>query len=541
MRRGDIPIVLAASLVFADATIVTLALPNVLVDLDTSVYGVAAVLAVYTAALGCTALLAPRITSRRTFERAGLGALVLFSLASLACAGAGDLAVLLVARAVQGCVGAVVLLVAGASLASPRRAARAWVWIAVLSAAVGPVAGGALTQAFSWRAIFVAQAPVPLVAAMTRRVWLDAPRPAAAGPRPPVRPIVALALVWGSLTALLFGVVLLLVVGWAMRPLSAALAVTLIPVAAFFGVLVHGQPEARVVAGCGLIGGGVGALAFLPSNGVGWLVGPECIAGFGMGLALAPLSERLLPERTQASRATNLAVRHLGVTLALVALAPVISHDLDTATERAKLRTVAVVLDAPLPPGDKLDIAPTLVSSVHSNQPLAAVRVAGRSARGSVSPTDRPLFDTLFGQVETVFVAAAADAFHRAFLVAAALAFLAVLLLSVHARRLALAAIVGGGAVVGAQALADRYAAPPTVTIANPCRTRKVPHTGGVGGAVQVVALRALDAVACRSGASREELVLALVDKQAAERFRRRHGFDPKGVRALLRLFSGLR
>ena len=50
MRRGDISIVLVAALVFADATIVTLALPNLLVDLHTTVYGVAAVLGVYTAA-----------------------------------------------------------------------------------------------------------------------------------------------------------------------------------------------------------------------------------------------------------------------------------------------------------------------------------------------------------------------------------------------------------------------------------------------------------------------------------------------------------
>ena len=49
------------------------------------------------------------------------------------------------------------------------------------------------------------------------------------------QPILVLGLVSGALTALLFGVVLLLVVGWAMRPLSAALAVTLVPIAALAG------------------------------------------------------------------------------------------------------------------------------------------------------------------------------------------------------------------------------------------------------------------------------------------------------------------
>ena len=115
-----------------------------------------------------------------------------------------------------------------------------------------------------------------------------------------------LGLVSGALTALLFGVVLLLVVGWAMRPLSAALAVTLVPIAALAGFLVRGDARTRIVSGCALIGGGIGALAFLPTNNVAWLVVPECVAGLGMGLALTPLIEDVLPERTAANRAVNL-------------------------------------------------------------------------------------------------------------------------------------------------------------------------------------------------------------------------------------------
>jgi MFS family permease len=535
MKRGDIPIVLAASLVFADATIVTLALPNLLVDLHTSVYGVAAVLGVYTAALGCTALVAPRLVGH---PWVGVAALVLFSLAGIVCALADRLTVLLVARAVQGFAGALVLTVAGAALAPPRRSGRVWVSIGVLSAAIGPVVGGALTQAFSWRAIFVAQAPVPLVAAVFHRTWFTAPPHTDAGQRPNARPVLVLGLLSGALTALLFGVVLLLVVGWAMRPLSAALAVTLVPVAALAGFFVRGRAEMRVAAGCALVGGGIGALAFLPSNDVGWLVVPELVAGLGMGLALTPLLEQLLPERSPENRAWNLAVRHLGITLALLALAPVVAHDLDTATQRAKLRTVAVVLDAPIAPGEKLRIAPVLVASVHSDRPLAAVRADGRTARVKVTPEDRPRFDAMFGRVESVFVTAAADAFHRAFLIAAALAFLAALLLVLEARRMVVAAVAAGAAVIGVQALADHYAAPRAVAIADPCGPRTLPQTGGLGGFVQVVALRALDASACRLHTSREELVLALADKSEAERFRRRYGFSPRSIEALRRLLS---
>jgi MFS family permease len=535
VKRSELPIVLAASLVFADATIVTLALPDLLVDLRTTVYGVAAVLGVYTAAVGCAALPAAWLVRREGHPWTGSAALCAFSLASLACAFANGLVDLLIARAIQGVAGALVLTVAGAALASRR----SWISIAVLSAAVGPVVGGALTQAFSWRAIFIAQAPVPLIAAAFRKPWSQV-RPddgTVSRARTKVRPLLALGLVSGALTALLFGVVLLLVVGWAMRPLSAALAVSLVPVAAFLGSLPAGRAEQRVVAGCALIGGGVGALAFLPSNDVGWLVAPECIAGFGMGLALAPLLEHILPERAYENRAANLAIRHIGITLALLALAPVIAHDLDAATERAKLRTVAVVLDAPIPPGEKLNVARALVTSVRSDQPLAAVRAQARSARNEVSAADRPRFDSMFHRVETVFVGAAADAFHRAFLIAAAFALLAALILIFDTARLAwgVAMIAAGLVVIGAQAL---VAAPPVVRIADPCRPRKLPHAGGLTGITQSLVLHALDVAACRLGVSREELVLALADKSEAERFRRRHGVDPKSFQALLRLIG---
>ena len=53
-------------------------------------------------------------------------------------------------------------------------------------------------------------------------------------------------------------------------------------------------------------------------------------------------------------------------------------------------------------------------------------------------------------------------------------------------------------------------------------------------GFLQDRALEAIDAAACRLGSSREELVLALTDDAAAERFRERHGADPRELGSLL-------
>jgi hypothetical protein len=76
--------------------------------------------------------------------------------------------------------------------------------------------------------------------------------------------------------------------------------------------------------------------------------------------------------------------------------------------------------------------------------------------------------------------------------------------------------------------------APEPVPIADPCKERKLPGAGGLGGFLQDRALQALDAGACQLGSSREELVLALADKDDAKRFEERHGFDPSTLGGLL-------
>ena len=83
---------------------------------------------------------------------AGLG---LFLAASIACAAAQSLAFLIGARTVQG-VGAALLLVGALPVLGRAR----WTAAATFGLALGPALGGVLTQAFDWRAIFVAQAPV---------------------------------------------------------------------------------------------------------------------------------------------------------------------------------------------------------------------------------------------------------------------------------------------------------------------------------------------------------------------------------------------
>jgi MFS family permease len=160
VRPRLVILALAAGLALADGSIVTLALPEVLSDLDTTVEGVAAVIGVYTVVLAAAILPLERAATAFSVRAIGAGGLALMAVASLACAGADDLTGLLVARGAQALGGAAGLIAVFAVLGGdPERGGRLWLGAAVLGTAIGPALGGALTELFSWQAIFVMQAP----------------------------------------------------------------------------------------------------------------------------------------------------------------------------------------------------------------------------------------------------------------------------------------------------------------------------------------------------------------------------------------------
>ena len=112
----------------------------------------------------------------------------LFALASLGCGVAGSLEVLLVFRALQAVGGAAALIAAFAVLdaGTSRSGRRLWLGAGLIGTAAGPAIGGALTEAFDWRAIFIVQAPLAAAAALAcvRREPRVATAAAAAAPAP---------------------------------------------------------------------------------------------------------------------------------------------------------------------------------------------------------------------------------------------------------------------------------------------------------------------------------------------------------------------
>jgi hypothetical protein len=328
---------------------------------------------------------------------------------------------------------------------------------------------------------------------------------------------------------------LLLVAGWDVAPLRAAVTVTVIPLAALAGSRATGDATTRAAAGCALIGAGVLALAFLPDAHLPWTIAPLAAAGLGMGLALPALGGELLPERDARDAARLLVVRHAGIAVALAVLAPIVSHALTTATERARERGVAVVLDARLPPTKKLELAPDLLAGVEDEQPRAGLRAALDRGRASIGASQRPAYDHLAQRTDDTLVLAVGEAFRTAFLVTGALALLAAVALLPRRRAPALFAAAAVAVALPLAFVALHHAvAPKPVALRDPCKPRPLPKTGGLEGFIQDRALELLDASACKVGATREELVLALADDADRRRFERKYGRDPRSLSTLL-------
>ncbi|MFD8914062.1 MFS transporter [Streptomyces sp. NPDC059575] len=158
---------LGSALITLDASIVNVALPAIGSGLGGGLRGLQWVVDAYTLPFAALMLSTGAFADRAGASRAyGIG-IAVFTLASAACGFAPDLAVLTGARVAQGAAAAVVLpaslsLVREAYADAARRARAVAVWAAGSSTALalGPVVGGVLTTAWSWRGIFFVNLPV---------------------------------------------------------------------------------------------------------------------------------------------------------------------------------------------------------------------------------------------------------------------------------------------------------------------------------------------------------------------------------------------
>jgi MFS family permease len=421
---------LSVGLVLADSSVVTVALPEILIRYEVEVSTLAWALISFNIALALAAVPAAAVARRRPVPVFGV-AIVVLAAASLGCALAPSFDFLVAMRAVQGVAGAAVVCAAldllSEATGDEAAAARVWALAGIVGASVGPALGGILTQLLGWESIFVLQAPVALVALLALPGVRARPVPPPAG-RPKLAANAALLLVSGALVAALFLLVILLINGWRLDPLAAGLVVTVMPLAGIAATRFSPRiepPWARAASGAILIAGGLAALAWLPHAGVLWTVPPQLAIGAGLGLALSALTERALAGRSgQAVHGGwTIAARHAGVVLGLVLLTPIFTADLETNEKAALSAGTAAVLDSKVSPLDKIGVARDVLVAVDEAEPEARIPDVKKVVDHRDDPDYADLGDALQDQLDR----AVTNAFSDSFLVAALLGLLALI------------------------------------------------------------------------------------------------------------------
>ena len=437
MRRGlSAPLAAAVAVAFADSSIVVLALPELYGRFNTSIEGVSWVVTAYNLAVALAALALVLFVHRLNASWVLAGGLVVFLAASIACASAQSLAFLIGARSVQG-VGAALLLVGSLPVLGRAR----WTAAGTFGLALGPALGGVLTQAFDWRAIFVAQAPVAalgLVGVVRAHAHVEAEE----GWRPSLRRTLpanaCLGLLFGALVGALFLAVLLVISVWGYSPIGGALVVSALPAAALAARPLERrlEPHLAVAGGAALLALGLVGLALLPKASVALAIWALLLCGAGLGLAVPVLSNAtLLPgERLTSSGTLTVGARHLGLVVALALIAPLLASQVPAAGDRALLRGTAVLLDAPIGLDKKVPVALDLRGEFAKAQAgetpnLAAAFDKNGARHDSALAAVR---DDLTSAIETTITRAS----RPAFFVCAGLAGLALVLAALFRRRL---------------------------------------------------------------------------------------------------------
>lgn len=161
--------ILASSLAFIDASVVNVALPSIGRTLGAHDGALPWVVNAYLLPLSALLLLGGGLGDRFGRRRLLVAGVALFALASVLCAAAPSLAVLLAGRLLQG-IGAAMLMpnslaILGASFSGEARGRAIGIWAATgaVAGAVGPVLGGWLVDLGSWRAIFLINLPLAAI------------------------------------------------------------------------------------------------------------------------------------------------------------------------------------------------------------------------------------------------------------------------------------------------------------------------------------------------------------------------------------------
>src|SRR5215217_962665 len=202
---------LGAVLAFVDATIVNVAFPDIRKDFaDTDLADISWVLNAYNIVFAAFILAAGRVADLLGRKRLFEWGIVVFTLASVLCALAPSVELLVAARIVQA-LGAAITVPASLALVLegfPERerahGVALWSAAAALAAGLGPSLGGILVEAGGWRLAFLVNLPIGLFALRASKHTLVESR---APGRRMVPDLIGALLLAGATTALTLGII----------------------------------------------------------------------------------------------------------------------------------------------------------------------------------------------------------------------------------------------------------------------------------------------------------------------------------------------
>src|SRR5438094_7767006 len=161
--------VLGSGIAALDATVVNIALPVIGRDFHTGIAALQWVITGYTLTLAAFLLIGGSLGDRFGRRKIYMIGIVWFALASAACGFAPDALFLIVTRVLQG-VGAALLTPGSLAILEASfvpddraRAIGAWSGLSGVAIAAGPLIGGYLISAASWRWIFFINVPIATV------------------------------------------------------------------------------------------------------------------------------------------------------------------------------------------------------------------------------------------------------------------------------------------------------------------------------------------------------------------------------------------
>jgi EmrB/QacA subfamily drug resistance transporter len=239
-QKWTLAAVLAATaILMLDIAVVNTALPTLQLDLGTDLHALKWVLDAYTLALASEVLTAGSLADRFGRRRLFAVGVTVFTVSSAVAAASGTIEMLIAARAVQGLGAALMFAVSLALLSNAfRTPAQRGKALAANGAtigaafALGPFAGGVLTEWLGWEWVFLINVPIGLVVlAMTLGKLVES-----RDPNPPAIDYAGQLTLVGGLFALVYGLLNAAEEGWGETMVVLALVAGVVLVGAFVAI-----------------------------------------------------------------------------------------------------------------------------------------------------------------------------------------------------------------------------------------------------------------------------------------------------------------